>query len=84
MRTSFCALRPYLRPREREREVERWDREPLADERREDRWDEERLERAEERRPRELRRLDELRLLAIFTSFYQTHAVGSGLAYRRP
>ncbi len=64
--------------------MERWDREPLADERREDRWDEERLERAEERRPRELRRLDELRLLAIFTSFYQTHAVGSGLAYRRP
>jgi hypothetical protein len=64
--------------------VERWDREPLADERREDRCVEEPLDRAEEWCPGDLRRLDELRLFAIFTSLYQTHAVGSGLAYRRP
>ena len=42
VRTSCCALRPYLRPREREREVDRCDR--------------------------ELRRLEDLRLLAIYTS----------------
>jgi len=56
-----------LRPRERERAVERWDREPLADERREGRCVEEPLDRAEEWCPPDLRRLDELRLFAIFT-----------------
>jgi hypothetical protein len=61
--------------------VERWDREPLAEERREDRCVEEPLDRAEEWCPRDL---DELRLVAIVTSLYQTHAVGGGLAYRRP
>lgn len=69
VRTSFCALRPYFRPRERERDVERCDREPLDEERRdercdpEERCDEDRLERAP--CPR---RLDELRLVAIVTS----------------
>lgn len=47
--------------------MERCDREPPADERRDDRPDEDRLERADERCPR---RLDELRLFAIFTSIY--------------
>lgn len=67
VRTSFCALRPYLRPREREREVERCEREPLAACR-------------EERCDRELRRLEELLLLAILTSPYQTQAAAGRLA----
>jgi hypothetical protein len=68
VRTSFCALRPYFRPRERERDVERRDPERLDDERRDERCDEDRLERADERCPRERRRLEELRLLAMLTS----------------
>lgn len=74
VRTSFCAFRPYLRPREREREVERC--EPLLEDcRREDR-----LERAEERCDRELPRFEELLLLAILTSPYQTPAAPGRLA----
>ena len=64
VRTSFCALRPYFRPRERE--VERWERELRAEAPRELLREDERLDLAVERCERELRRL-ELRLFAIVT-----------------
>jgi hypothetical protein len=57
VRTSCCALRPYLRPREREREVERCDR--------------------------ELRRLEDLRLLAIYTSSLSDAGQGQRVGVRR-
>lgn len=82
VRTSFCALRPYFRPRERERDVERWERELRDDARREFLREEERLDLAVERCDRELRRL-ELRLFAILTSPHQTPGPCYGLAQKR-
>ncbi len=80
VRTSFCALRPYFRPRERE--VERWERELRAEAPRELLREDERLDLAVERCDRELRRL-ELRLFAIMTPpSNQTQGPCNGLAQK--
>jgi hypothetical protein len=73
VRTSCCALRPYLRPREEER----WEREARDERLGGDVRDDRRLDLDGERCDRDL---ELLALLAILTSPYQTQAVVSGLA----